>query len=136
MPTPIPAVSAIILEGDRILLVKRKSPPAQGKWSAPGGSIELGETAAEAVKRETLEETGIEVEVGRIAGVSDVILADESTGEVRFHYTLVSFFAKPVGGRLRASSDAAEARWVPLAEVRQYDVTETLLARLEENGLI
>ena len=124
------------MDGDRILLVKRGAPPAVGKWAAPGGAIELGETAAEAVRREALEETGLEIEVGKVAGVSDIIVPDEDTGGILYHYTLISFFATAVGGELRASSDAAEARWVSLSDLRSYDVTRTLISRLEENGLI
>jgi len=134
--TPVPAVSALIVDGDKILLIRRGSAPAIGKWAAPGGAVELGETAEQAVKREVFEETGLEIEVGKIAGLSDIIVTDEDNGRIRYHYFLVSFFATAVGGQLTASSDAVEARWVPLSEVRGYDVTKTLIARLEENGLI
>jgi len=134
--SPVAAVSALILDGDKILLIRRAAAPAIGKWAAPGGAVELGETAEQAVKREALEETGLEIQVGKIAGLSDIIVTDEADGRIRYHYFLVSFLATAVGGQLAASSDAAEARWVPLAEVRSYNVTKTLIARLEENGLI
>ena len=136
MRAPIPAVSAFIVEGDKILLIRRGAAPAMGKWAAPGGAIEVGETTEEALQREVLEETGLEIKVGKLAGVSDIIVRDEDTAEIRYHYVLVTFFATAIGGQLNPSSDATDARWVALSEVRNYDVTKTVIARLEENGLI
>ena len=133
---PVPAVSAIIIEDGRILLVRRGSAPALGRWSAPGGAIELGETAIEAVKREVLEETGIEIEVGAIAGLSDVIVTDEETGDILYHYTLITFFATPTGGEPMAATDAAEVKWVLLSDIHEYNVTKTLLTRLQEHRLV
>ncbi len=133
---PTPAVSAIIIEDGSVLLIKRAFEPARGKWSAPGGSVEFGETLVDAVKRETLEETGLEIEVSGLAGVSDVIVSGNGSGKITHHYVLISFFAKVVGGELKASSDAEDARWVALSDIRNWDVTKTLINRLVENGLI
>lgn len=121
---PIAAVSATIIENGRVLLVRRGREPARGLWSLPGGSIELGETAREALAREVLEETCLVVEVGDVAGVRDVILRDGET--VTGHYVIINFRARAVSGECRAASDAAEVRWVPLEDLPEYQTTPGL----------
>ena len=121
--SPIPAVSAIITQDDQILLVRRGSAPAIGRWSAPGGAIELGETAIDAVKREVLEETGLEVEVADLILIVDRILHDDA-GRIQYHYVILDFLAWPVGGALRPGDDAGDARWVSLSELDDLDVIE------------
>jgi 8-oxo-dGTP diphosphatase len=134
LKNPVPAVAAIILRGDEILLIRRGCEPGIGKWSVPGGSVEIGETLEEAVKREVREETGLEIEVGELAGVSDLIAKRD--GELQFHYVLIDYLAAVTHGEAVAATDAAECRWVRLDEIGAYDVTKTLLDRLRENGLI
>lgn len=129
---PRVAVSAVIVEEGKILLIKRGHEPNEGLWSLPGGSIELGETAREAVAREVLEETSLMVNVGEVAIVSDVISKDGD--EIAFHYVIISFFAKVVGGELKAASDAQDARWVDLSD-NKYPTTSGLVDRLIAIGL-
>ena len=131
---PVPAVAAIILRDDEILLVKRGSEPGLGKWSIPGGSLEIGETLEEGLKREVREETGLQIEVGRLAGIGDLIVSDQ--GVLKWHYLLINYLAVATGGELRPATDATECRWVELSEIRAYDVTKSVLHRLEELGLI
>jgi mutator protein MutT len=131
---PVPAIGAIILQGSEILLVRRGHEPGRGKWSIPGGSVEWGETLEEAVRREVLEETGLAVDVGEFAGISDLIVYKDN--EITFHYVLINYFAEVVSGTPVASSDADEVRWVPLSEVRNLDITLSLLHRLSELGMI
>lgn len=130
---PKAAVSAVLVEDGKILLVKRGCEPNLGLWSLPGGSIELGETAREAVAREVLEETSLTVNVGEVAIVSDVISKDGD--EIDFHYVVISFFAKVVGGDLKAASDAQDARWIDLSDVHKYPTTSGLVDRLIEIDL-
>jgi len=149
----IPAVAAVIVEDDRILLIKRGKEPSKGKWSVPGGSVEPGETLEEAVEREVYEETGLEIEIGDVAGVYGLRIerptpngqhptskGDEiKTGEevsVAYHYRITDFFAVVTGGTLAAGDDADDARWVPLEEVDEYELTEYLLERLAEMGVL
>jgi 8-oxo-dGTP diphosphatase len=134
MRNPIPAVAAIILRDREVLLVKRGAEPALGKWSVPGGSVEIGETLEEALKREVREETGLEIQVGTLAGVCDLIVRREV--EIRFHYVLIDYFATVVSGEPVAATDVSECRWVPLDQIGRYDVTASLLDRLRERGLI
>jgi ADP-ribose pyrophosphatase YjhB (NUDIX family) len=131
---PVPAVGAFILRGSEILLIRRGKEPSLGKWSIPGGSIEWGETVEEATRREVLEETGLVVEVGELAGVIDVI--ERIGDEIAFDYVIIDHFAKVVSGTLNAATDVTEARWVPLTELRNMDVTGTVVRRLAELGII
>ncbi|MDO8589184.1 MAG: NUDIX hydrolase [Armatimonadota bacterium] len=131
---PVPAVAAIIVRDGEILLVKRGAEPGFGKWSIPGGSVELGETLEYALKREILEETGLAVEVGKLAGISDLIIRDDDV--LKWHYVLINFFAAITGGELCPATDVSECRWVRLSEIRTYNVTQSVLNRLEELGLI
>jgi len=106
---PLIGVGAIIVENDRVVLVKRGHPPLLGEWSIPGGVLEVGETVREAAVREALEETGLTVEPGELLGVFDRVVRDGS--RVRYHYVLIDFFCRRVAGELKAAGDADEARW-------------------------
>ncbi|MGQ9456090.1 MAG: NUDIX hydrolase [Armatimonadota bacterium] len=130
---PVAAVSAIIVEDDRILLVQRGVEPNRGLWSLPGGAIELGETARDALIREVREETCLDVEPGKVAYVHDVI--SRSDGNVHYHYVIIGFFARVLAGFAKASSDAADIQWVPLANIRRIRTTVGLLEKLCEAGL-
>jgi 8-oxo-dGTP diphosphatase len=117
---PFVGVGAIIIEPDRssrrgkdnprVVLVKRAHPPIQGQWSIPGGVLEVGELVHEAAVREAREETGLIVEPGDLLGVYDRVLRDTEK-RVQYHYVLIDFLCRVVGGELRAGSDAAEVRW-------------------------
>ena len=93
---PLVGVGAIIIQGDRIVLVKRAHPPIQGQWSIPGGVLEIGEQVREAAIREAREETGLIVEPSELLGVYDRILRDDEQ-RVQYHYVLVDFLCRPVG---------------------------------------
>jgi 8-oxo-dGTP diphosphatase len=123
---PRVGVGAVVLDGDAVLLVRRGGQPSAGKWSLPGGLVELGETTVEAVCREVAEECGIAVRVAGVAGVLDRVVRD-AEGRVRYHWVLVDYLAYPESLATTAASDAAEARWVPIAEVERLDITDGLL---------
>src|SRR5580704_2907662 len=115
---PLVGVGEIIIEQDRVMLVKRAHPPLAGEWSIPGGALEIGETLRQAAAREALEEAGIVVEVGELLGVYDRILRDDD-GRIRYHYVLVDFLCRRIAGEPQAAADAAEARWFTRGEVPQ-----------------
>jgi 8-oxo-dGTP diphosphatase len=113
---PLVGVGAIIIEDDRVLLVKRGHPPLAGEWSIPGGVLEVGETLREAAVREAMEETGLEVEPSDLLGVYDRVLrdADERT---LYHYVLIDFLCRRISGEPQAAGDADEVRWFTPGEV-------------------
>ena len=131
---PRSAVSAIIVDKGKILLVKRGCEPNKGLWSLPGGSVELGETARDALAREVLEETSLVVRVGDVAAVQDVIARDGP--RITYHYVIVNFYAQVVSGELEARTDAEDARWVKLSELADYPTTAGLAERIASLGLI
>jgi 8-oxo-dGTP diphosphatase len=120
---PIPAVHVVLLRGPQVLLVQRANPPSQGRWSVPGGVIELGETIRQAAQRELLEECNVEIEVDSIFDVVDNIIRNEK-GQVRFHFVLVCLLARYVRGQARASSDALALRWVAFEHLDALDLHE------------
>src|SRR5215469_11929970 len=96
---PLIGVGSIIVEGDRVVLVKRAHPPIQGQWSIPGGVLEVGELLREAAVREAREETGLAVETLDILGIFDRLIR---TGDrVQYHYVLIDFLCRRIGGELR-----------------------------------
>ncbi len=113
---PIAAVGAVVLDGERVLLVRRGQEPLKGEWSLPGGAVELGETLEAAVCREVLEETGLAVEPVRVVEVLDRISRD-AEGRVEYHYVLVDYACRVRGGVLGSGSDASDARWVSLEKL-------------------
>jgi ADP-ribose pyrophosphatase YjhB (NUDIX family) len=120
---PIVAVGVIILRRNRIALVRRDREPSRGLWAFPGGAVELGETVREAARREALEETGLEVEIGDVAAVVDNVVRDEA-GVVRYHYVIIDFYARPSGGVMAPGSDVSDVRWAGRADVAVLEMTE------------
>ena len=120
---PIVGVGAVIVEAGRVLLVKRRYEPLAGRWSIPGGTLELGETLETGVAREMLEETGLKIEVGPVIEVFDRIIFDADK-RVRYHFVLVDYLCWPIGGRLQAGSDVDQAVMVSPASLDEFDLTE------------
>jgi 8-oxo-dGTP diphosphatase len=131
---PVPAVSALIVDQGRVLLVKRGSEPNKDLWSLPGGAVELGETIKDALIREVREETSLEIEPTDVAGVRDVI--SEGPEGIDFHYVVITFRARVTGGELAAGSDAAEARWFHPCEIDSARSTDGLRELLESLGIL
>ena len=116
---PIIGVGAVVIDGGKVLLVRRGQEPLKGEWSLPGGALELGETLQQGVVREVLEETGLTVVPAGIVEVLDRISQDEVSGRIRYHYVLVDFLCHVAGGTLCGGSDAEEARWVGQEELHE-----------------
>ena len=130
MTGPEVCVGAVAVDNDRLLLIRRGRGPAQGEWSVPGGRVLAGETLAEAVVRELLEETGVE-------GVcNDLIGWVERIGD-DYHHVILDFRVDVLEpGHPVAGDDAAEAAWVPLTEVADLQLVEGLAEFLHENGIL
>jgi ADP-ribose pyrophosphatase YjhB (NUDIX family) len=116
---PFVGVGVVCLKGDLVLLVRRGRPPRKGEWSIPGGLQHAGETLAEAALRELREETGVEARLLGELGTVDSIRRD-GRGRVLYHYTLIDFAARWRKGEPQAADDAAEARFVPFAQLGRY----------------
>ncbi len=129
---PVIGVGAIMVCDGKILLEKRKSEPGKGKWSVPGGLVELGESTEQAVIREVKEETGLDVENPELVDVVNNIIFDEN-GKIKYHFVIVDYFVKLKGGELKAADDAEELKWVALDEAENYNITKPLKAFLQRN---
>jgi mutator protein MutT len=112
--SPLIGVGAVLVHQGRVLLIRRGTEPMKGRWSIPGGLVELGETLHQAVIRETREETGLEVEPLALIEVLDRIHREGA--RIRYHYVIADYLCRLTGGELLAASDAAEVRWVERAE--------------------
>jgi 8-oxo-dGTP diphosphatase len=132
--TPFVGVGAVIVEEGRVLLVRRGSEPLKGHWTLPGGVLEVGESLVDGVKRETKEETGLEVEVIELIELLDRIHRHES--RVRYHYVIADYLCRVTGGELRAASDADAVRWVERAEWNSHSamIFDPVTVRVLERG--
>lgn len=128
---PLVAVGAVAIRPDgALLLIRRGKTPALGRWSLPGGRVEWGEALAEAVRREVLEETGLEVAPGGLAGLVERIHLEEG-----FHYVILDYHVTVTGGELRAGGDVTDARWVLPHDLATLELSEGLLQALRDFGL-
>jgi ADP-ribose pyrophosphatase YjhB (NUDIX family) len=128
--SPIVGLGAVIVADGKVVLIKRRYEPLAGQWSLPGGRLELGETLEAGLAREMLEETGLDIDVGPVIEVFDRILLDEQR-HVRFHYVLIDYLCRPLGGTLNAGSDVDAAVWVDPADLMTYRLTAKALAVIE-----
>jgi len=124
---PVVGVGAVVVDSGKILLVQRGVEPSLGKWSFPGGAVELGETVRFAVIRETKEETCLDVEMIQDTPMDAYDIFEWDTqGKLWYHYVLLQFLVKPISGTLKPTSDAKDARWVALKEINSYDLAESV----------
>src|SRR5580693_1532186 len=98
---PIVGVGGVVISNGRVLLIRRGNPPLEGEWSIPGGTLEVGETLPEAVKRELAEETGIEVRVGEMIEALERIFLDPQ-GRSKYHYVILDYLCEMTGGNAHA----------------------------------
>lgn len=123
---PMVGVGGVVIHRGRVLLIRRGHEPLKGEWSIPGGLVELGEELAEAARRELREETGLVVEPIEVIGVFDRILrgGGQKGSRVRYHFVIVDYACRLVGGKLRPGSDVVDARWVRPKDLPHYHLTE------------
>ncbi len=111
---PLVGVGAVVVDQGRVLLVRRGTEPMLGKWTLPGGMLEVGESLTAGVVREVSEETGLTVEPVELVELLDRIHREGA--RVRYHYVIADYLCRVVGGELRAASDADAVRWVERTE--------------------
>jgi 8-oxo-dGTP diphosphatase len=125
---PVVGVGAVVLdENGMVVLIRRRYEPLAGRWSLPGGMLELGETLEDGVAREILEETGLRVAVGPVIEVFDRIMLDADS-RVRYHFVLVDYLCRPTGGALQAGSDVDAAVLADPADLTAFGLTEKAAA--------
>jgi len=135
---PIVGVGAVVVDEGRVLLVRRGSEPLKGKWSLPGGMLEVGESLHQGVVREVEEETGLQVEPIELIELLDRIVRDGDPGDerVRYHYVIADYLCRVVGGSLKAASDAEAVRWVERSEWNSHSALalDPITVRVIEDG--
>ena len=113
---PFVGVGVVVLKEDNVLLIRRGRPPRLGEWSLPGGAQSVGETVQVTARREVLEETGVSIQNPQFLEVVDSIIKDED-GHVKFHYTLIDYWANWESGTPEGADDAQHAEWVPFQKL-------------------
>ena len=128
-------VGILLIRDKHLLLIKRKYNPDSGYWSIPGGHLDLGEKNQDAAEREAFEETGFKVKVSKLAGIIDKIMYDDK-GKIEYHYVLINYFVDQIEGAPdqppKADDDALDAKFVPFEELKNYQLTESLIELLKE----
>ena len=132
---PRVGIGAVVLKEGRLLMVKRGHEPSKGKWSIPGGMIELGETLHEAARREVMEECSIKVEVEHVIDGVNTIIRD-ADDRVQYHFVIVDLLARYISGEPRAQSDAEACRWVSPRELVGLDIPPSLRDMLKRQGIL
>jgi 8-oxo-dGTP diphosphatase len=127
---PFLGVGALILEDGKILLVERGKEPLKGFWSIPGGIVETGEKLVEAIRREVVEETGLDVEPYSMFEIFERMIPD-GEGKPEYHYVLIDYLCRRIEGEPVAASDVSRVEWVPAQNLREYRLTEGTLGVIE-----
>jgi 8-oxo-dGTP diphosphatase len=115
-------VGGVVILNGRALLIRRGGPPLEGRWSIPGGMLEVGETLLEGVQRELAEETGIEVRVGDLIEVFERINRD-GNGKTQYHFVIADYLCEVVRGEARAASDVVDVAWAAPEDLGKYSLT-------------
>lgn len=121
---PLVGVGGVVISDGHALLIRRGGPPLEGQWSIPGGMLEVGETLLEGVRRELLEETGVEVRVLELIEVFERINLDAG-GKARYHFVVLDYLCEALRGEARAGSDVTDVAWATSEELEKYSLTET-----------
>jgi mutator protein MutT len=126
---PVAAVISAVVEGDTVLLVKRRNPPNAGRWGFPGGKIEFGETVHQAAVRELHEEAGLQAVAERVFTAFDVFDHD-ARATLQRHFVLIAVLCRDPDGVLTPGSDASDARWFGLDEIEKAALTTSFYVQV------
>jgi len=123
---PIIAVGGVVIHGGRVLLIRRGQPPLEGRWSIPGGILEIGETIASAIERELKEETSVSVRVMGLLEIYEKVLRD-SDNRAQYHFVILDYICEFVEGTPDAAGDVTDAEWVSEADLEKLQLTSAAL---------
>jgi 8-oxo-dGTP diphosphatase len=129
---PVVGIGVVIVRDQKIALIKRGNEPSKGKWTIPGGLVELGESVENTVIREAKEETCLDVENPQLIDVVGNVDRDEQD-KVKYHYVIIEYLVHVKGGNIQAASDAEELCWVPFDEVETYNLTASFRLFFRQN---
>jgi mutator protein MutT len=125
---PVVGVGGVVIRDGRALLIRRGTPPLEGRWSIPGGRVEWGESLEQAVVRELREETGLDVRVIELIEIVERILDEppshDASAVPQFHFVILDYFCEAPAGQARAGGDALEVAWAGEDELARYQLTE------------
>jgi len=122
---PIVGAGILTIENGKVLLIKRGNEPNKGLWSIPGGIVKLGESPEEAAIREFKEETGLDAIIENLLGVFNVVIKDEY-GKIKYHYIVIDYLGKVIGGTLKPGSDVIDAKWFNIEEINKINTSITV----------
>lgn len=135
---PVMGVGGVIVDRGRTVLIRRGTEPLLGQWSIPGGTIELGETLEEAVRRELREETGLDVRVLDLIELFDRIYLENAVAssqekkKPRYHFVIADYLCELVGGEPRAGSDVTDLAFAREDELSKFHLTEKATSVLKK----
>jgi len=129
--SPVVGVGTVVFRGEEVLMVRRANDPGAGRWSIPGGRLELGETTEQGARREVQEETGIVCEILGLIGVYDAVIRGDE-GEITDHFTLVNHGAKWLSGEPMAGDDALEAVFIKIEDALALDLWDEVRDVIEK----
>ncbi len=119
---PIVAVGGVVIHDSQVLLIRRGQPPLEGRWSIPGGILEVGETIAEGIERELKEETGIAIRVLELIEIYEKVLRDEEN-QPQYHFVILDYLCEFVEGTARPGGDVIEVVWAGEQQLDSLAVT-------------
>ncbi|HXT87546.1 MAG TPA: NUDIX hydrolase [Verrucomicrobiae bacterium] len=123
---PIIAVGGVVIQGARVLLIRRGQPPLEGRWSIPGGILEIGETITAAIERELKEETGVSVRVLGLLEIYEKVLRD-SDNRAQYHFVILDYMCEFVEGTAEAAGDVTDTAWVAEEGLEKLQLTSAAL---------
>jgi 8-oxo-dGTP diphosphatase len=128
---PRVGVGVVVKRDNHVLLVKRNQQPNKGRWTVPGGLIELGETLRQAIHREIEEECNIQITIEKFIDTFEYIETDHDN-RVKYHYVILEYLAHYSTGKLTAKSDISDARWIHPDLFRSLDSTNATVELLNK----
>jgi ADP-ribose pyrophosphatase YjhB (NUDIX family) len=118
---PIISAGGVIIIDGKILIIKRKNEPESGKWTIPGGVINIGEKIKDGLKREIFEETGLNVDIRNLLDIVEKIIEDNQGG-IKYHYVIADYLCEYVSGDIKASSDALEVKLISPDDIDRFEL--------------